>query len=65
MISGDDYFTLETNLNEKYAFYQGEIFAMSGGAFNHATMSANVVTELTMNLRGKCCQATNSDIILR
>jgi Uma2 family endonuclease len=61
-ISREDYFALDNHSNEKHEFYQGEIFAMSGGTFNHATIGANVVTELKMKLRGKGCQATNSDM---
>ena len=61
VISREDYFALDNHSNEKHELYQGEIFAMSRGTFNHATIGANVVTELKIKLRGKCCQATNSD----
>ena len=62
VISREDYFALDNHSNEKHELYQGEIFAMSRGTFNHATIGANVVTELKMKLRGKGCQATNSDM---
>jgi Uma2 family endonuclease len=61
VISREDYFALDNHSNEKHELYQGEIFAMSRGTFNHATIGANVVTELKIKLRGKCCQSTNSD----
>ena len=62
VISREDYFALDNHSNEKHELYQGEIFAMSRGTFNHATIGANVVTELKMKFRGKGCQATNSDM---
>ena len=62
VISREDYFALDNHSNEKHELYQGEIFAMSRGTFNHATIGANVVTELKIKLRGKGCQATNSDM---
>ncbi|MEY3281543.1 MAG: hypothetical protein RL674_1528, partial [Pseudomonadota bacterium] len=51
VISREDYFALDNHSNEKHELYQGEIFAMSRGTFNHATIGANVVTELKIKLR--------------
>lgn len=59
-LSRDDYFALESE--EKYEFYQGEIFAMTGGTFNHAKISGNTFSTLNVKLRGKCCQPSNSDM---
>jgi len=60
-LSRDEYFALD-NAEEKYEFYQGEIFAMTGGTFNHAKISGNTFSAFNVKLRGKCCQATNSDM---
>jgi Uma2 family endonuclease len=61
-ITRDEYFELERNSEIKYEFFDGEIFAMSGGTFNHAVIGVNTVTELKIKLRGKCCKPTNSDM---
>lgn len=61
-LTRDDYYRLEETAEQKHEFYQGEIFAMSGGTFNHAAISLNVVTALKTKLRGKSCQPTNSDM---
>jgi Uma2 family endonuclease len=58
----DEYFNLEEIADQKYEFFGGEIFAMSGGTFNHAAIGANVFTALRIKLRGKSCQSTNSDM---
>jgi Uma2 family endonuclease len=61
-LSREDYYRLEETAEQKHEFYQGEIFAMSGGTFNHAAISLNTITTLKTKLRGKSCQPTNSDM---
>ncbi|MEI6708467.1 MAG: Uma2 family endonuclease [Methylococcales bacterium] len=61
-LTRDDYYRLEEIAEQKHEFYQGEIFAMSGGTFNHARISGNVFSTLLVKLRGKSCQPTNSDM---
>jgi Uma2 family endonuclease len=61
-LTREDYFALEETSEEKHEFYQGEIFAMAGGTFNHATIGTNIVTTLKQKLRGKSCQPTSSDM---
>lgn len=58
----DEYFELEKTTEIKHEFFNGEIFAMSGGTFNHAAIGVNVVTAFKIKLRGKCCKPTNSDM---
>jgi Uma2 family endonuclease len=61
-ITRDEYFELENKSDIKHEFFDGEIFAMSGGSFNHAAIGVNVVTAFKIKLRGKCCTPTNSDM---
>jgi len=61
-ISREEYFTLEESADEKHEFYQGEIFAMAGGTFNHSTISGNTFFSLKNRLRNKSCQPSNSDM---
>ncbi len=58
----EEYFALEETTEIKHEFYNGEIFAMSGGTFNHATIGVNVVTAFKIKLCAKCCTPTNSDM---
>ncbi len=58
----EEYFDLENSSEIKHEFSNGEIFAMSGGTFNHAAIGANTVTAFKIKLRGKCCTPTNSDM---
>ena len=58
----DEYFDLEKSAEIKHEFFNGEIFAMSGGTFNHARISGNTFSALNVKLRGKCCTPTNSDM---
>ena len=61
-ITRDEYFELEKNSDIKHEFFDGEIFAMSGGTFNHARISGNTFSTFNVKLRGKCCKPTNSDM---
>lgn len=61
-ITRDEYFTLEETSEVKHEYFQGELFAMAGGTFNHSTISGNIFAALKSRLRGKTCQATNSDM---
>lgn len=62
LISREDYLKLEETSTEKHEFYQGQVFAMAGGTFQHARIGLNVTTELAVRLRGKPCQPMNSDM---
>lgn len=62
LISREDYLKLEKASTEKHEFYQGQVFAMAGGTFQHARIGLNVTTELAVRLRGKPCQPINSDM---
>ncbi len=56
-----EYLTLENGDIEKHEYYRGEIFAMSGAKVAHNMNSRNLLTILTIKLRGKECQPSGSD----
>jgi len=64
---GKKYFTIEEYLEyenaseEKLEYYQGEMFAMSGGNLDHNIVSGNLYFSLRKILAGKSCQPFNSD----
>ena len=51
--SAAEYFALEETAEYRSEFYQGEIFAMSGGSANHNRIALNIATGLSAALRGK------------
>ncbi|MCP4702923.1 MAG: Uma2 family endonuclease [Gammaproteobacteria bacterium] len=64
-ISREEYLALEEKSGIKHEFYQGEIFVMSGGTFNHASICGNIYSALKTKLRGKQCTPMNSDMRIR
>ena len=61
-VTRNEYLEFDAASSEKHEFYQGDIFAMAGGSFNHSTIGLNIATTLRNALRGKPCQPMNSDM---
>ena len=60
-----EYLALEQASNVKHEFYEGEIYAMAGGTPEHAALAGNVITLLSVQLRGKPCTVYTSDLRVR
>jgi Uma2 family endonuclease len=60
-ISVEEYIAREERAEIKSEYYRGEVFAMSGGTRNHATIVGNIFGQLFNKLRGKPCRPSNSD----
>lgn len=58
----EEYIELDKNSEEKYEYFDGEVFAMAGGSPDHSRISVNVCSALTQKLRGQPCEAFNSDL---
>lgn len=56
-----DYLSLEEETNEKYEYYNGYVYAMAGGSYEHNTITMNISSEINLKLKGKSCQIMNSD----
>ena len=61
-VSRADYVRFEEQASVKHEFYRGEIFAMTGGTFNHARISLNIAVYLHELLRSRPCRPMNSDM---
>jgi Uma2 family endonuclease len=48
--------------DEKYEYFDGEVFAMAGASPDHARIGGNVYALLQQKLRGGNCEAFNSDL---
>ena len=58
-----EYLALErAAVGVKSEFYDGEMFAMSGGTRPHSRISTNLAAEFTKKLAGRRCQPFNSDL---
>ncbi len=55
------YLELEQETNQKYEYYDGDVYAMAGGTSAHGRISRNVLGEVYIALRDKKCEVMNSD----
>ncbi|MGI9107485.1 MAG: Uma2 family endonuclease [Pyrinomonadaceae bacterium] len=58
----EEYFTLELASDEKYEFWNGEVFCMSGASLAHNQIAMNIGTEASMQLRERGCQMLPADM---
>jgi len=64
-ITEAEYLDLERHAEFKSEYYQGEMFAMSGGTLRHGLILSNLVGELRQQLKAKPCWVCSSDVRLR
>lgn len=57
----EEYFALELSSDEKYEYFDGEVFNMSGASLNHEQIVANLIFSLRAGLRGRPCRALPSN----
>ncbi|MDF3066945.1 MAG: hypothetical protein K0R38_2546 [Polyangiaceae bacterium] len=60
-----EYLELEAVSDVRYEFYDGAVFAMSGGSPEHSGLAANVIQLLGAQLAGKPCRVFTSDLRVR
>lgn len=60
-LTPDLYLQLEQETGQKYEYYDGWIYAMAGGSYEHNTISGNLFSEINQRLKGRKCQIMNSD----
>ena len=65
VFSGADYLAWEELQEDKYEYYQGDVFAMGGARREHVVVAGNFFATLKQHLRGTPCQAYISDMKLR
>lgn len=65
LLSYAEYLELEGAAEERHIFWDGEIFATSGGSENHTALEANLVALLRDALRGAPCRAHTGNRRLR
>ncbi len=58
----DEYLMVEREAEYKSEYWDGMIYAMSGGTVRHGTLAANLISALHSRLRGKGCRTMSSDV---
>lgn len=60
-----EYLDFEQHSENKHEYFDGEVFAMSGGSRNHHRLSGNVFGEFRNHLKDTPCEAFQSDMKVR
>ena len=60
-----EYRALERETDRKHEYFDGEIYAMTGGSPMHAQLGATVAYQLSRQLEGKPCRVYSSDLGVR
>jgi Uma2 family endonuclease len=63
-MSAAEYFVWSETQLERYDFYNGEVFAMSGGSDGHNTVALNIASALKSHLTGTPCRVFINDVRL-
>ncbi len=58
----EEYFELELSSEEKYEYFDGEVFNMSGGSPAHERIISNALFGLRASLRGRPCSVFPSNL---
>ncbi len=58
----EEYITSERKATVKSEYISGQIFAMSGASLAHTRITADIVTELNIQLRGRECEVVSNDM---
>ena len=61
-LTPEEYFAWEEQQQIKHEYFDGEVFAMSGGTQNHGRISGKIFSEIDNHLDGSDCVALNSDV---
>jgi Uma2 family endonuclease len=64
-LTEEQYLALDRAAEFKSEYFDGEMFAMSGGSMQHARLQRNLTTELSNALRGGECEPFGSDFRVR
>ncbi|MFN3488631.1 MAG: Uma2 family endonuclease [Emticicia sp.] len=60
----EDYLELQSQVDYKIAYHEGEVFAMAGGSVNHSLLSSRAVTMLSNALKDRKYDVFQSDLMI-
>lgn len=61
-LSAEDYLAIDREAETRSEYFDGEIFAMSGGSRAHSRLAVNIASFLNTKLSGRPCEVFNSDL---
>ncbi|CAN5184617.1 Uma2 family endonuclease [soil metagenome] len=61
-LTAKEYLEIEERAETRSEFFNGEMFAMSGGSVAHSRIKENLVIEIGSRLKGGKCQTHSSDL---
>jgi len=64
-LTPEQYLEAERAAEFKHEYYNGQIYAMSGGSYRHGQIIGNVTTELSNGLKRRPCSVVPQDLRLR
>lgn len=64
-LSEQEFLAFEAESSSKHEYLHGVVYDMASGSDRHAVISGNIFALLWQQLRGKRCQAYNSDMLAR
>ncbi|MEP7340641.1 MAG: Uma2 family endonuclease [Acidobacteriota bacterium] len=64
-LSLEEYLELDKNSEERYEYFDGEVFAMSGASLKHNQVISNLTGELRNHLKDRDCQILPADMRLK
>ncbi len=60
-LSPEEYLAFERQAETRSEYYEGEMFAMTGGSRRHNLIVTNVVRELSLQLKKRSCEVYSND----
>jgi Uma2 family endonuclease len=61
----EEYFELERTSEERWEYFNGEVFCMSGVSRNHGELEINLIATLDAKLRGRGCHVYPANIRIK
>ncbi len=61
----EEYFELESESEARYEYWNGEVYAMSGGTLSHDQVMGNAFDSLRKSLRGKDCPVFTNNMQIK
>lgn len=64
-LTPEEYFSWEEQQLEKHEYFDGEVYAMSGGSKNHSLIAVGLSSLFFNHLRGGICETGSSDLKIK
>lgn len=61
----EEYFELERTSNERYEYWNGEVFRMSGASDSHVLIETNLITFFNNHLRARGCRVFSANMRIK